>query len=82
MKMNPPSPYQLFNWGPMLCKMKLNDADLKKYVELVSKKTSFINENLAGVIKHEHSVDLQKYGEIINPYVSIFYVLLLILQEF
>ena len=70
---NPTPPYQLFNFGPMLCKMKLKDADLKKYVELCSKKTSFINENLAGVIKHEHSLDLQKYGEIINPYVSVFY---------
>ena len=70
---DPTSPYQLFNFGPMLCKMKLDDANLKKYTKFVSKKTSFINETLAGVIKHEHSVDLQKYGEIINPYLSIFY---------
>ena len=57
----------------MLCKMKLKDAELKKYAELCSKKTDHINENLAGVIKHEHAVDLQKYGTIINPYIKIFY---------
>jgi len=67
------SPYQLFNFGPMLCRMKLKDAELKKYAELCSKKTDHINENLAGVIKHEHAVDLQKYGTIINPYIKIFY---------
>ena len=65
--------YQLFNWGPILCRIKLNAADLKKYAELCSKKTEHINENLAGVIKHEHAVDLQKYGTIINPYIKIFY---------
>ena len=57
----------------MLCRIKLNDADLKKYVELCSKKTDHINENLAGVIKHEHAVELPKYGTIINPYIKIFY---------
>jgi hypothetical protein len=71
--LNNPPPYQLFNFGPMLCKMKLDDASLKKYVDLCSKKTGFINKDLAGVIKHEHSIDVQKYGEIINPYVRIFY---------
>ena len=65
--------YQLFNWGPILCRIKLNAADLKKYAELCSKKTEHINENLAGVIKHEHAVDLPKYGTIINPYIKIFY---------
>jgi uncharacterized protein (TIGR02466 family) len=67
------SPYRLFNFGPMLCKMKLKDAEVKKYVELCSKKTAHINKNLAGVIKHEHTVDLQKYGTIINPYIKVFY---------
>ena len=57
----------------MLCKIKLDPTDLKKYAELCSKKTSFINQDLAGVIKHEHSIDVQKYSEIIDPYVSIFY---------
>jgi len=57
----------------MLCKIKLDPDDLKKYVQLCSKKTNFANQNLAGLIKHEHEMDIQKYGEIINPYVSIFY---------
>ena len=42
-------------------------------LKLCSKKTSSVNEKLAGLIKHEHSIDIQKYEEIINPYISIFY---------
>ena len=72
MKNNKPL-YQLFNWGPILCKMNLEPTDLKKSIQLCSKETSSVNEHLAGLIKHEHSIDIQKYGEIINPYVSIFY---------
>ena len=67
------TPYQLFNWGPLLCKIKLDPDDLKKYSDLCSKKTSFANKNLAGLIKHEREMDIQKYGEIINPYVMNFY---------
>jgi len=65
--------YNFFYWGPLLFKTKLQPPDLKKYVELCSKKTNSVNENLVGLIKHEHSVDVQKYGEIIKPYLSIFY---------
>lgn len=67
------TPYNLFNWGPMLCRIKLDPADLKKYAELCSKKTDFASKNLAGIIKHEHEIDVHKYGKIIDPYVSIFY---------
>ena len=67
------SPYQLFNWGPMLCRIRLDPADLKKYTELCSKKTNFANKELAGLIKHEHDIDAQKYGAIINSYVKDFY---------
>ena len=67
------TPYDLFNWGPILCRIKINPSDLKKYVELCSKKTSSVNEKLAGLIKHEHYIDIQKYEEILNPYISIFY---------
>ena len=65
--------YQLFNWGPMLCKIKINAADLKKYTELCSKKTSSANKNLAGLIKHQHEINLHEYGKLINPYIHIFY---------
>ena len=60
MKKNNPT-YQLFNWGPMLCRIKLSATDLKKYVELCSKKTEPMNKNLAGLIKHEHEINLQKF---------------------
>ena len=65
--------FNLFNWGPMLCKIKLDADDLKDYSELCSKKTPLVNKTLAGIIKHEHALDVQKYGAIINPYVRDFY---------
>ena len=56
----------------MLCKIKLDPDDLKKYVQLCSKKTNFANQNLAGLIKHEHEMDIQKYGEIIKSLCKYF----------
>ena len=53
----------------MLCRIKLSAADLKKYVELCSKKTEPMNKNLAGLIKHEHEINLQKF-------ITSYYVLL------
>ena len=64
--------YRFFYWGPMLCKIKLETADLKKFAKLCSKKTSFVNEKLAGVIKHEHYIDTQKYYKILDPYLISF----------
>ena len=59
--------YKFFYWGPMLFKIKLPAADLKKFATLCTKKESFVNEKLAGVIKHEHYISPQKFYKIIEP---------------
>ena len=67
-----PLSYNFFYWGPLLFKVKLNPTDLKACLKLCSKKSSEVNETLAGVIKHEHYVNSHKYCKIINPYLAHF----------
>tara|TARA_R110000824_G_scaffold51756_1_gene144109 strand:+ start:175 stop:792 length:618 start_codon:yes stop_codon:yes gene_type:complete len=64
--------YQFFHWGPMLFKIKLPSQDLKKCAQLCSKKSSFVNDTLAGVIKHEHYISSQKFYDAIDPYLISF----------
>ena len=64
--------YNFFYWGPLLFKVKLQLQDLEKCAKLCSKKSSEVNETLAGVIKHEHYVSPPKYYKIINPYLGAF----------
>ena len=64
--------YQFFYWGPMLCKIKISATDLKKFAKLCTKKSSFVNDNLAGVIKHEHYISSQKFHEAIDPHLNSF----------
>jgi len=64
--------YKFFYWGPLLCKIKLPPADLKKFAKLCTKKESFVNEKLAGVIKHEHYISSQKFYEAIDPHLISF----------
>ena len=61
-----------FYWGPLLCRIKLEPADLKKFAKLCTKKESFVNERLAGVIKHEHYISSHKFHEAIEPYLVSF----------
>jgi len=64
--------YNFFYWGPLLFKIKLDPTDLKACLKLCSKKSSKVNDTLAGVIKHEHYVSSQKYYKILNPYLNPF----------
>ena len=64
--------YEFSYWGPMLFKIKLLSQDLKKYAQLCSKKSSFVNDTLAGVIKHQHYISSQKFYDIIDPYLTSF----------
>ena len=64
--------YNFFYWGPLLFKIKLQSQDLKKCAELCSKKSSEVNDELVGVIKHEHYVSTSRYFKIIEPYLNSF----------
>ena len=71
-KPHKPLSYNFFYWGPLLFKVKLNPTDLNACLKLCSKKSSEVNETLAGVIKHQHYISPQKFYDIINPYLPPF----------
>ena len=61
--MNPPLPsYNFYYWGPLLFKIKMQQVDLKKCADLCSKKSSEVDDTLAGVIKHQHYISSTHYG--------------------
>jgi uncharacterized protein (TIGR02466 family) len=64
--------YNFYYWGPLLFKTKLEPKGLKECAKLCSKKSSEVNDTLAGVIKHEHYVSSHKYYQIIGPYLDPF----------
>jgi len=64
--------YNFYYWGPLLFRIKFDPKHLKECAKLCSKKASLVNENLAGVIKHEHYVNSHKYYKIIDPYLDPF----------
>ena len=51
----------------------MQQVDLKKCADLCSKKSSEVDETLAGVIKHQHYISSTHYGKIINPYLGPFH---------
>ena len=65
--------YNFYYWGPLLFKIKMQQVDLKKCADLCSKKSSEVDETLAGVIKHQHYISSTHYGKIINPYLDPFH---------
>ena len=69
---NNPLSYNFFYWGPLLFKIKLQPQDLKAYTKLCSKKSSSINDSLAGVIKHQHYVSPHNFYKITEPYLKSF----------
>ena len=72
---NPPkntSSYNLYQWGPLLFRIKLRPQDLKEGAKLCSKKASLVRDTLAGVIKHEHYVSTREYYKVIDPYLNSF----------
>ncbi len=64
--------YEFSYWGPMLFKIKIPPKDLKKCAQLCNKKSSFVNDTLAGVIKHQHYISSKKFYDIIDPYLTSF----------
>ena len=64
--------YNFYYWGPLLFKIKIQQEDLKKCANLCSKKSSLVNDTLAGAIKQEHYVSPNAFITIINPYLNIF----------
>ena len=62
--------YNFYYWGPLLLKTKLSSSDLAACTKLCSKNSKFVNDKLAGVIKHEHSINSDEYSKIINPYLE------------
>ena len=64
--------YEFFYWGPMLFKTEIRSQDLKVFAKLCSKKSSFVNDTLAGVIKHQHYISTSEYYKIITSYLDSF----------
>ena len=64
--------FTFFYWGPLLFHIKLRSKDLEELAKLCSKKSSLVNDTLAGVIKHEHYVSVHKYFKIIEHYLPSF----------
>jgi len=62
--------YNFFHWGPFLYKTKLTKDELNKIKKLCSKKLNDYRKTLAGLIKHEHELDVKKLFPIINPYLQ------------
>jgi uncharacterized protein (TIGR02466 family) len=66
--------YNFYYWGPLLFRTKLNKEDLNEVLKLCDKNfTNKINKELAGIIDEEYSIDLQKYFNIIKPYLDNVY---------
>ena len=62
--------YTFFHWGPFLYKASLKPEEIKKIKNLCNKKSKDYRDNLAGLIKHEHAIDVEKMFPIIFPYVN------------
>ncbi len=62
--------YTFYHWGPFLYKTSLTKEEIKNIKKLCSKKSKDHRKDLAGLIKHEHSVDKNKLFPIIFPYID------------
>jgi|TARA_R110002020_G_scaffold107264_2_gene249227 uncharacterized protein (TIGR02466 family) len=62
--------YRYFHWGPFLFKTLLEQKELDSIKKLCSKKSKSYNKNLAGLIKHEHMLDVKKIFPILLPYIK------------
>jgi uncharacterized protein (TIGR02466 family) len=65
--------YQIYNFGPLLFKAKINENDLNEIFKLCKKDINKdMRKNLAGIIEHEYSIDKEKYFKIITKYLNIY----------
>ena len=62
--------YNFFHWGPFLYKTSLDQGEINQIKKLCSKKSIDYRKNLAGLIKHEHQVDVKKLFPIIFSYLN------------
>ena len=62
--------YNFYHWGPFLYFTNLEKKEVDKIKKLCSKKSQDYREHLAGLIKHEHKIDIKKLFPIIAPYVE------------
>ena len=62
--------YNYYHWGPFLYKTSLEQEELNKLKKICSKKSKDYRKYLAGLIKHEHVIDVKKLFAIISPYVE------------
>ena len=62
--------YNFFHWGPFLYQTSLNQKKIDQIKKLCTKKSKDYRKNLAGLIKHEHVVDVKKLFPIIYPYLD------------
>ena len=62
--------YNFYHWGPFLYKTSLDQGEINQIKKLCSKKSKDHRKNLAGLIKHEHEVDVKKLFPIIFSYLN------------
>tara|TARA_R100001224_G_scaffold28803_1_gene15775 strand:+ start:542 stop:1192 length:651 start_codon:yes stop_codon:yes gene_type:complete len=62
--------YNFFHWGPLLYQTKLTEEELNAVKKLCSKEGRDYRQNLAGLLKHEHEMDVKKLFPIIAPYIN------------
>jgi len=62
--------YNFYHWGPFLYKTSLDQGEINQIKKLCSKKSKDHRKSLAGLIKHEHVVDVKKLFPIIYPYLD------------
>ena len=60
--------YRFFHWGPFLYKTSLDKKEIESIKKLCSKKTKDYRSSLAGLLRHEHTIDVKKMFPLIAPY--------------
>jgi len=68
--MNKTINYNFYHWGPFLYSTNLKKDELKKIKILCSKKLPDYRSHLAGLLQHEHKLDIKKLFPIIIPYIN------------
>ena len=51
--------YNFYHWGPLLYKSVLEPTEINSIKKLCSKKGKSWRKHLAGLIKHEHIIDVK-----------------------
>jgi len=62
--------YNFYHWGPFLYQTQLEKKELNQIKKMCSKNNKDVRNTLAGIIKHEHAVNVKKLFPVIAPYVE------------